>query len=93
MHALLVELHRPWTSTALAITALGTLDLVYALAPKWSTRRLVLRYLFWGLYPVLVLFFFTGRRARTDRETHLLYAGSITALGLVLLAASLWWRL
>lgn len=87
--ALWNELSRPWVNWGLLIVALGTLDLVYALAPKWSQRYRLLRVVFWALYPVLLLTFFSGRRARQDRETHQLYAWFVVIAGILVLAAAL----
>lgn len=92
MHAILTELHRPWTTTGLGVLALGTLDLVYARAPSWTMRHRALRVFFWALYPLLVIFLFSGRKARQDEETHLLYAWVIVLMGLAILTSSIvWW--
>jgi hypothetical protein len=91
MHALLTELHRPWLSTGLLIILVGTLEVIYAMAPPWSVRFKLLKMLFWALYPIFLLFFFTGRKARQDPEMHRLYAWLITLLGFAILFCSLYW--
>jgi hypothetical protein len=91
MHALLTELHRPWLSTGLVIILVGTLEVIYAMAPPWSRRYKALRALFWLLYPLFLLVFFTGRKARQDPELHKLYAWVIVVLGFGILFCSLYW--
>jgi hypothetical protein len=79
----------PYMAIALVVLALGSLDLMYALSPEYSTRRRVLRVVFWVLYPILLLTFFSGRAARQDKGTHIMYATLIIGIGLFILAAVL----
>lgn len=73
---------RPYMAVSLVITLLGALDTTYALAPYGSVRYRLLRILFWALYPLLLLTFFTGRKARTDPDTHLVYGLVVLGVGL-----------
>lgn len=76
-------------AVAITIMALGLLDLFYALSPEYSWRRRLLKIFFWILYPILVVVFFSGRQARQDRDTHILHASVIVALGALLMVAAL----
>ena len=92
VHALLPLRHfvdRPYMAIALVVLALGLADLIYATAPIRTWRYKVLRMVFWLLYPILVITFFSGRRARKDKDTHVMHATLIMGVGVFILIAAL----
>jgi len=74
---------------ALVILAYGTLNMVHALSPPHSIRRRVLNVTSWIFYVFELLFFFSGRKSREDRDTHILYASMVLALGMFIFVAAL----
>jgi len=96
MHSLFESIRHfwdiPYVAVALTCTLLGVLDMIYALAPKRSWYGVVLKVLFWVLYPLLVVTLSSGRKARQDRDTHLIYAICILLLGLGLFTIALVFR-
>jgi hypothetical protein len=76
-------------AVALIVFGFGWLNLFHALAPEHSLRRKLLAVFFWVLWPAETLIFFSGRRARQDRDTHIIYASLIIALGTLMLVMAL----
>ena len=80
---------RPYMAIALVILAFGMLNMVHALSPAHSVRRKVLNIVSWVLYVPEALLFFSGRRSRQDRDTHIIYACVVLGLGFFLFLAAL----
>jgi FtsH-binding integral membrane protein len=80
---------RPYMAIALVILAFGVLNLVHALAPRRSRRHRVLSVVAWVMYLPEVLVLFSGRKARKDKGTHLIYALCVLSVGLLLFLAAL----
>ena len=74
---------------ALVILAFGTLNMVHALAPRRSMLRKVLNVVSWILYLPEMLLLFSGRKARKDQDTHIIYACIVLAVGLFIFVAAL----
>jgi hypothetical protein len=76
-------------AVALVVLALGALNLYHAIALEHSMRRRVLSVVFWILWPLETIIFFSGRRAREDRDTHIIYSVLIMGLGTLILVVAL----
>lgn len=80
---------RPYMAIALVIVAFGVLNMVHALAPRHSRRHKALQVVSWVLYLPEVLLLFSGRKARKDKDTHIIYASCVLVVGLLLFIAAL----
>ena len=80
---------KPYMAIALIVLFLAILECIYAFAPRYSKRHYTLRVVFWILYPLLALTFFSGRKMRKTEDTHQIYAVVILVFGLLLFVSAL----